>query len=69
MQSSLLHCLLGELEPLQGSVYVDGSASYASQEPWIFSGTIKENILFGLPFIESWYNRVVDACSLNKVEV
>ena len=46
---------------------IEGSVSYASQEPWIFSGTIKENILFGEVYDKAWFNRVVECCSLVKV--
>ena len=67
MQSSILQCLLRELETLDGLVDIEGSVSYASQEPWIFSGTIKENILFGEPYDKAWFNRVVECCSLVKV--
>ena len=52
---------------MSGSVVVDGKVSYASQEPWIFSGSLRENILFGLPYKHEWYQKVVEACSLNKV--
>ncbi|XP_065897567.1 ATP-binding cassette sub-family C member 4-like isoform X2 [Dysidea avara] len=65
-KSSILQCLLRELESLDGSIDIEGSVSYASQEPWIFSGTIKENILFGEPFDKRWFNRVVECCSLAK---
>lgn len=67
MQSSLLQCLLGELQALKGSVYVSGSVSYVSQEPWMFSGTLRENILFGAKFDKIWYEKVLDACSLDEV--
>ena len=46
---------------------IEGSVSYASQDPWIFSGTIKENILFGQDYDEIWFKRVVKCCSLVKV--
>jgi len=52
---------------LDGSVDIKGTVSYASQEPWIFSGTLKENILFGQPFDEAWFDRVVECCCLVKV--
>jgi len=52
---------------LDGSVDIEGSVSYASQDPWIFSGTIKENILFGQDYDETWFNRVVECCCLVKV--
>ncbi|XP_065919562.1 ATP-binding cassette sub-family C member 4-like isoform X2 [Dysidea avara] len=65
-KSSILQCLLRELEALDGSVDIEGSVSYASQDPWIFSGTIKENILFGQDYDKAWYDRVVECCSLTK---
>ena len=52
---------------MDGSVDIEGSVSYASQDPWIFSGTIKENILFGQEYDKAWYDRVMDCCSLVKV--
>lgn len=33
----------------------------------MFSGTVRENILFGQPYRKKWYNKVVKACALNKV--
>ncbi|XP_065902754.1 ATP-binding cassette sub-family C member 4-like isoform X2 [Dysidea avara] len=65
-KSSILQCLLRELEALDGSVDIEGSVSYASQDPWIFSGTVKENILFGKNYDEVWYKKVVECCSLIK---
>ena len=44
-----------------------GSVAYASQESWLFSGTLRENIMFGLPYNADWYNTVVDICALDKV--
>ena len=69
VQSTLLQCLIGELRPVEGSVEVCGRVSYASQQPWIYSGTVKDNVLFGLPFRRDWYNTVVQACCLDKVFV
>ena len=46
---------------------VGGRVSYASQEPWMFSGTVRENILYGLPYQKDWYDAVVQACALDKV--
>ncbi|KAL5467459.1 hypothetical protein EMCRGX_G031685 [Ephydatia muelleri] len=65
-KSTLLQCLLGELKPLDGCVEVKGKLSYASQEPWIFSGSLRENVLFGSPFDKEWYNTVLEACGLEK---
>ena len=46
---------------------MNGSIGYASQEPWIFSASMRENILFGLPYQSVWYDTVIEACSLDKV--
>lgn len=40
--------------------------AFVSQTPWIETGTVRENIIFGLPFIESRYQNVLRACSLEK---
>ncbi|XP_075979217.1 putative multidrug resistance-associated protein lethal(2)03659 [Anticarsia gemmatalis] len=64
-KSSLLQLILGELKPKQGKITLGGSIiSYASQEPWLFVATVRENILFGLPFDRVRYKRVVKACAL-----
>ena len=44
-----------------------GRLSYVSQEPWMFMGTIRDNILFGMAYDSVWYNKVIDACSLDEV--
>jgi len=40
---------------LQGSITVDGTFAYVSQQAWIFHGTVQENILMGEPFDQSKY--------------
>ncbi|KAI8429862.1 hypothetical protein MSG28_000362 [Choristoneura fumiferana] len=54
-KSSFLQLLLKELNASSGTVSVYGSMSYACQEAWLFPATVRENILFGLPFIPSKY--------------
>lgn len=66
-QSTLLQCLLGELHPVRGTVDVKGKIAYVSQDPWLFAGTLRDNILFGSPFYVDWYDAVLDACALHQV--
>ncbi|KAI4464900.1 atp-binding cassette sub-family c [Holotrichia oblita] len=60
-----LKTLLGDLE-YEGDLKVNGNISYAAQEPWLFPGTIKQNILFGKPFIRDRYDKIVKVCALEK---
>ncbi|KAJ6256886.1 hypothetical protein Dda_8756 [Drechslerella dactyloides] len=45
---------------------LSSSTAFVSQIPWIENATIKDNILFGLPFDEKRYKEVLDVCSLKK---
>ncbi|KAK1757526.1 P-loop containing nucleoside triphosphate hydrolase protein [Echria macrotheca] len=40
--------------------------AFVSQSPWIESGTIRDNILFGLPLVNQRYTAVLDACALDR---
>lgn len=65
-KSSLCSALLGEMIKKNGSVYVDGSVAYCPQQSWIQNMTIRENILFGSPYDEKKYKKVIEACGLVK---
>ncbi|XP_077965941.1 ATP-binding cassette sub-family C member 4-like isoform X2 [Styela clava] len=65
-KSSLLSAILGELPATNGKAIVQGNVVYSNQVPWIFSGTVRENILFGEEFDQERYHEVIHACCLNK---
>nr|AVV62497.1 putative multidrug resistance-associated protein 4 [Helicoverpa zea] len=65
-KSSVLQLLLSELRSSNGRIYLSGPLSYASQEPWLFVATVRQNILFGLPYNSKKYKEVVRACALQK---
>ncbi|XP_077300828.1 ATP-binding cassette sub-family C member 4-like [Arctopsyche grandis] len=65
-KSTVLQLLLKELTQRTGSVRINGNFSYASQEPWLFVATVKNNILFGQPYNHKRYREVVRVCALEK---
>ncbi len=57
--------LIDEIQALPDTVVtMCGRAAYVSQTPFILNTTLRENILFGLPFDHHRYNHVLDACCL-----
>lgn len=60
---------LKELKVEKGSVKVNGSIAYAAQQPWVFSGTVRQNILFGKEYNKERYKKVIKACALTTVRI
>ncbi|CAG8595915.1 10607_t:CDS:10, partial [Cetraspora pellucida] len=40
--------------------------AYVAQQAWLQNASIRDNILFGLPYNESRYNQVIKVCALEK---
>ncbi|ERN09249.1 hypothetical protein AMTR_s00149p00037740 [Amborella trichopoda] len=65
-KSSLLSSILGEMPKLAGRVRVNGTKAYVPQTPWILSGNVRENILFGRGYDTAKYEETIQACALVK---
>ena len=65
-KSTLLSAIAGEVPKKKGTLTRPEKLAYVPQIAWVFSGTIRENILFGLPYDEQMYKRVLRACALVK---
>lgn len=63
-KSSLLMAILGELPTINGRVSFNGRIAYLPQMPWIFSGTIRDNILFGRSFDTKRYQDILEVCCM-----
>ena len=59
--------LLHELPLTSGEIHMSRNVAYVPQSAWVFSGTLKENVLFGEPYNKEKYNKVIKACALDKV--
>ena len=59
--------LLHELPVNKGSVSVGGTVAYAPQQPWVFSASIQQNILFGQLFDKERYEQAIRASALVRV--
>ena len=63
-KTSLLLSFLRELPRTTGLLEYSGTIAYVEQDPIIFSGTFRENILFGRELDESLYTQVLTKCRL-----
>ena len=67
IQSSLLRALMGQLPLTSGSVQCGSSVAYVPQSPWVFSSTLRQNIVFCKKFDSVRYARVLEATALDEV--
>lgn len=63
-KTSLLAALAGDMRKTAGSITLGAGRAFCPQYAWIQNATVKENIVFGRPFNQEWYDSVVDACAL-----
>ncbi|KAH7904260.1 P-loop containing nucleoside triphosphate hydrolase protein, partial [Hygrophoropsis aurantiaca] len=65
-KSSLLSAIIGDMRKTEGQVVLSGNVSYAAQNPWILSASVRDNILFSHEYDEVFYNLVIEACALKQ---
>ncbi|EAS02538.2 ABC transporter C family protein (macronuclear) [Tetrahymena thermophila SB210] len=65
-KTSFLNCILQEVPFYKGQIQCKGQLAYVEQEPYIFSSTVKENILFGREYDDDLYKKVIRACCLEQ---
>lgn len=65
-KSSLLNAVIGVLEPKQQETLRIGIGTMAlcTQDPWIKSGTVRENIIFYSEYNEERYRETLEMCCL-----
>jgi ATP-binding cassette subfamily C (CFTR/MRP) protein 1 len=65
-KSTLLAAMLGEVRRLEGNVTLCGRVGYCPQQAWIQNTTLRNNILFGLPFDEQRYAHAIKVSALSR---
>ncbi|KAI9038101.1 P-loop containing nucleoside triphosphate hydrolase protein [Aspergillus affinis] len=63
-KTTLLSAIAGQITQIRGRLVLGSRLSFGSQIPWIESGTVRENIIFGKDFRKPWYDQVIEACAL-----
>ena len=65
----MLACLAKAKLPVSGSVQIKksfNSRAYVAQKPFLMNATIRENILFHSPLVQSRYQEVLRICCLTQ---
>ena len=63
-KSTILAAMLGEMHQTRGRVVSRGTIAYCAQQPWLISGTLRDNVLYGRALDEQRYNDTIRACGL-----
>nr|POF04550.1 oligomycin resistance atp-dependent permease yor1 [Quercus suber] len=63
-KSSLLSAIAGDMRKVSGSIAVGASRALCPQYAWVQNATIRQNIIFGKPFVQEQYDAVIDAAGL-----
>ncbi|KAF5020200.1 hypothetical protein F66182_7765 [Fusarium sp. NRRL 66182] len=64
-KSTVLRDLLAFEESQESSLFPSGDIAYCPQTPWIFEGTIRDNIVGQSAVDDAWYLSVIRSCELH----
>ncbi|XP_063686045.1 ATP-binding cassette sub-family C member 4-like [Bolinopsis microptera] len=65
-KSSIIMSIIKEMDSVKGSIYCPSAIGFYSQVPWIFNGSVKDNILFNRPMNEKKLNSIIESCYLTQ---
>jgi ABC-type multidrug transport system fused ATPase/permease subunit len=69
-KSTMLLALLGEISGLRGDADIrqllNEPVALAAQTAWVFTGSLRDNVVMDAPWDEVWYKQVCDACALTR---
>ena len=70
-KSCLLNAILNNYFPYFKSttskLILNGEVSYANQQPWVMTDTVKNNIIFNNPFDEDKYDKIIFSTKINMI--
>lgn len=64
-KTSFLSTMMGDMVKTGGAVVVNGSLSVVTQQPWLITDTVLNNILFGQALDRKKYEDVLSVCCLD----
>ena len=67
-KTCLLNAILNNyyIYKANSKIIINGELSYASQQPWVMTDTVKNNIIFNNEFNEEKYKEIVSVCELEN---
>lgn len=69
-KTTLLFSIMEENRRMEGELNIKGKIAYVEQEPFIFSGTVEENVTFGLEYDEERFKKCIEvSCMQSDMEL
>lgn len=65
-KTTFLKSILNETKLVRGEMEIKGRMAYVEQDPFIFPGTVKDNILFGKEYDREKFQEVIKFCELES---